>query len=177
MPTGFAGAVYDLLFEVGGEFGLRDAGTTAMNCLRIEKGYRAWGHDLTPETTPLEAGLGFAAKVDLNTPFIGQDALRQQREAGLRKRLVTFTLDDREALAIGGEPILWNGGFVGQVSSAAFGHTIDRTVAMGLVQAGETRVDEMVATGGFEMEIAGERFAAAASFRAPYDPDGEQLRG
>ena len=83
----------------------------------------------------------------------------------------------REALAIGGEPILWNGGFVGLVSSAAFGHTIDRTVAIGLVQAGETRVDEMVATGGFEIEIAGERFAAAASFRAPYDPDGEQLRG
>lgn len=177
MPIGFAGAVYDLLFEAGAEFGLRDAGTTAMTCLRIEKGYRAWGHDLTPETTPLEAGLGFAAKIDLNTAFIGQDALRRQRDEGLSKRLVTFTLSEREALAIGGEPILWNGGFVGQVSSAAFGHTVDRTVAIGLVQAGETTVDDMVRAGGFEIEIAGDRIAAAASFQAPYDPRGEKLRG
>jgi len=176
MPTGFAVAVYDMLFKVGGEFGLRNAGTTAMTCLRIEKGYRAWGHDLTPETTPLEAGLGFAAKIDLSTPFIGQDALRRQREEGLRKQLVTFTLDDREALAIGGEPILWNGGFVGQLSSAAFGHTVDRTVAIGLVQASETKVDDMVAAGGFEIEIASERFATAASFQAPYDPGSERLR-
>lgn len=177
MPTGFAVAVYDMLFKAGGEFGLRNAGTTAMTCLRLEKGYRAWGHDLTPETTPLEAGLGFAAKIDLSTPFIGQGALRRQREEGLRRRLVTFTLDDREALAIGGEPILWNGDFVGQLSSAAFGHTVDRTVAIGLVQAGETNVDDMVAAGGFEIEIASERFATGASFQAPYDPGGERLRG
>ncbi|MDD9926776.1 MAG: FAD-dependent oxidoreductase, partial [Rhodospirillaceae bacterium] len=126
---------------------------------------------------PLEAGLGFAAKIDLNTAFIGQDALRRQRDEGLSKRLVTFTLSEREALAIGGEPILWNGGFVGQVSSAAFGHTVDRTVAIGLVQAGETTVDDMVRAGGFEIEIAGDRIAADASFQAPYDPRGEKLRG
>jgi len=175
MPISFAGAVYDMLFEVGGDFGLRDAGTTAMTCLRLEKGYRAWGHDLTPETTPLEAGLGFAAKIDLDTPFIGQEALRRQREEGLRKRLVIFTVVEKEALAIGGEPILWNGAFVGQVSSAAFGHTVDRTVAIGLVQAGEKSVDDMVSAGGFEVEIASRRFAATASFRPVYDPGGEKL--
>ena len=154
---------------------MRDAGTTAMTCLRLEKGYRAWGHDLTPETTPLEAGLGFAAKIDLDTPFIGQEALRRQREVGQRKRLVIFTVVEKEALAIGGEPILWNGAFVGQVSSAAFGHTVGRTVAIGLVQAGEKSVDDMVSAGGFEVEIASRRFAATASFRPVYDPDGEKL--
>ena len=177
MPIEFATSVYDLLFEAGEEFGLRDAGMIAMTGLRLEKAYRAWGHDLTPETTPLEAGLGFAAKIDLETPFIGQDALKRQRDDGLRKRLVIFTLDDGEALAIGGEPIVWNGAFVGQVSSAGYGHTMGRTVALGLVTSGGTSVDDMVAAGGFEIEIACERYAATAGFRAPYDPTGEKLRG
>jgi len=177
MPIEFATGVYDLLFEAGEEFGLRDAGMIAMTGLRLEKAYRAWGHDLTPETTPLEAGLGFAAKIDLETPFIGQDALKRQRDEGLHKRLVIFTLDDGEALAIGGEPIVWKGSFVGQVSSAGYGHAVGRTVALGLVTSGETSVDDMVAAGGFEIEIACERYAASAGFRAPYDPRGEKLRG
>lgn len=177
MPAECAVGVYDLLFEAGAAFGLRDAGSIAMTGLRLEKAYRAWGHELTPETTPLEAGLGFAAKIGLETPFIGQDALRRQREEGLRKRLVTFTLDDGEALAIGGEPIVWNGAFVGQLSSAGFGHTVGRTIALGLVSAGEAPVDEMVAAGGFEIEIACERFTAKAGFTPPYDPDGKKLRG
>ncbi len=177
VPTEFAPGVYDLLCDVGSRFDLRDAGTTAMTGLRLEKGYRAWGHELTPETTPLEAGLRFAAKIDKGTAFIGQAALRQQREDGVRKRVVGFTLDDPAALAIGGEPIVWDGRFVGQVSSAAFGHTVGRTVALGTVMAVGTSVDDMVAAGGFEIEIASERFAATANFRAPYDPSGDRLRG
>ena len=177
MPTEFAAGVYDLLFEAGEDFGLRDAGMIAMTGLRLEKAYRAWGHDLTPETTPLEAGLGFAAKIDHNTPFIGQDALKRQRDEGLGKRLVIFTLDDSEALPIGGEPIVWNGAFVGQVTSAGYGHTLGRGVAIGRVTANGTNVEDMVAAGGFEIEIACERFAASAGFRAPFDPSGERLRG
>jgi 4-methylaminobutanoate oxidase (formaldehyde-forming) len=175
MPTEFAAGVYDLLFEAG--FGLRDAGTIAMTGLRLEKGYRAWGHDLTPETTPLEAGLGFAAKIDSDKPFIGQEALRRQRDDGLGKRLVTFILDDPDVLAIGGEPIVWNGKFVGQVSSAAYGHTVGRSVALGPVTAADDAVEDMVNAGGFEIEMAAKRFAATASFRAPYDPEGGRLRG
>ena len=169
----------DLSAELSGtekDFGLRHAGTIAMTGLRLEKAYRAWGHELTPETTPLEAGLGFAAKIDSETPFIGQDALKRQRDDGLRRRIVVFTLDDPQALAIGSEPIVWGGRYVGQVSSAAFGHTVGRSVALGMVSAGDESVDEMVATGGFEIEIAAVRFAASASFRAPYDPTGERLR-
>jgi glycine cleavage system aminomethyltransferase T/glycine/D-amino acid oxidase-like deaminating enzyme len=172
-----ATAIFQSLSRVGGNFGLRHAGTIAMTGLRLEKAYRAWGHELTPETTPLEAGLGFAAKIDSDTPFIGQDALKRQRDEGLRKRIVVFTLDDPDVLAIGGEPVVWNGRFVGQVSSAAYGHTIGRTVALGLVTANGANVDDMVAAGGFEIEIASDRFAATASFRAPYDPSGERIRG
>ena len=177
MPIEYAAGIYDLLFEAGAAFGLRDAGMIATTGLRLEKGYRAWGHDLTPETTPLEAGLGFAAKIDTDTPFIGQEALQRQREEGSGKRLVIFTLDDPEALAIGGEPIVWGDGFVGQVTSAGFGHTLGRTVALGLVTANETCVEDMVAASGFEIEIACERYAASAGFRAPYDPAGVRLRG
>ncbi len=170
----------DLSWTQSGEeidFGLRHAGTIAMTGLRLEKAYRAWGHELTPEVTPLEAGLGFAVKIDAETPFIGQDALKRQRDDGLRRRLVVLTLDDPQALAIGGEPIVWDGQYVGQVSSAAYGHTVGRTVALGMVTAGAVNVDDMVTAGGFEIEIASERFATTASFRAPYDPKGDRLRG
>lgn len=177
VPTRFAHGEYVHISREGAAFGLRDAGTIAMTGLRLEKAYRAWGHELTPETTPLEAGLGFAAKIDSETPFIGQDALKRQRDEGLHKRLVVFTLDDSRALAIGGEPIVWGGKYVGQLSSAAYGHTVGRTVGLGMVSAEDASVDDMVAAGGFEIEIAAERFAATASFGAPFDPKGLHLRG
>lgn len=175
IPMDAAPRVYDLLCEAGAVYGLRDAGSIAMTGLRLEKGYRAWGHDLTPDITPLEAGLGFAAKIDSDTPFTGQEALKRQRDEGLRQRLLVFTLDN--GTAFGGEPILWDGGFVGQISSAAWGYTAGSTVALGTVAAGGGGIEAMVAADGFEVEIASERFPATAGFKAPYDPEGTRVRG
>ncbi len=101
--------LYEALWSVGGELGLRDAGYYTIDALRIEAGRRAWGAELSPDETPWEAGLGYAVKMDKPAHFIGRDALAKQQAAGVRKRLVMFTFDDPAAFPWGGEPILMNG--------------------------------------------------------------------
>ena len=176
MPREVAVSVYDALMEAGADLGLADAGTYALTSLRVEKAYRAWGHDLTPDITPLEAGLGFAVKLDKQIPFIGRDALLRQREEGPAQHFAVLTLDDRGALPHGDEPILHDGRVVGQATSCAFGHTLGRSIALGYVAPNGASIETMIAAGGFELEIAGKRLPAAASLRAPYDPQGARLR-
>nr|ABZ09414.1 putative glycine cleavage T-protein (aminomethyl transferase) [uncultured marine microorganism HF4000_APKG8C21] len=175
IPTEFATAVYDAIIDRGAGLGLRHAGVHAMESLRSEKAYRAWGHDLTDQDTPLEAGLGFAVALDKETPFIGRDALLRQREAGLNRRLVIFTLDDPEPLLLGDEPIYRDGVLVGRITSGAFGHTLGRSVGMGYVAA-EGVDTEFIRGGTYEIEIATERFPASPSLRPPYDPRSLRVR-
>jgi sarcosine dehydrogenase len=176
VPVEFATGVYDALHAAGGDLGLTDAGYYAIESLRVEKAYRAWGRELTTDDTPLEAGLGFAVRFDKAAPFIGRDALLAQRATPLGKRLVSFVLDDPEALPWGDEPIWWEGAIVGSTTSAAYGHTLGRAVAMGYVRR-EGGVDAAyLATARFEIEIAGDRFAARGGLRAPYDPDGRRIK-
>jgi 4-methylaminobutanoate oxidase (formaldehyde-forming) len=176
VPVEFAAGVYDALHGAGGNLGLTDAGYYAIESLRVEKAYRAWGRELTTDDTPLEAGLGFAVRFDKAAPFIGRDALLAQRATPLGKRLVSFVLDDREALPWGDEPIWCEGAIVGSTTSAAYGHTLGRAVAMGYVRR-EAGVDAAyLATARFEIEIAGGRFAARGGLRAPYDPDGRRIK-
>lgn len=176
-PTEFARNVYDALHEAGADLGLLDAGYHALNSLRIEKGYRAWGAELSPDETPFEAGLGFAVKLDKGD-FVGREALLAKKSEGPpRKRLLQFKAENPDAFLHGGEPIVWRGRYVGQVTSAAFGHTIGRPVAMGYVRAVEdATVADMVEAGGFEAEMALQRCPLTASFSAFYDPKGERLR-
>jgi 4-methylaminobutanoate oxidase (formaldehyde-forming) len=176
VPMELAAGVYDALWEVGGEMGLRDAGYYAIDSLRMEKAYRAWGRELTTEDTPLEAGLSFAVRWDKPVAFIGRDALLSQRGARLTKRLVAFVLDDPAALPLGDEPIWCEGRLVGSVTSAAFGHTLGRAVAMGWVRRPEGVDAAFVAGAAFEIEIAGDRFRARGSLRAPYDPDALRVK-
>jgi 4-methylaminobutanoate oxidase (formaldehyde-forming) len=105
IPTEFALHVFDTLMAAGEAVGIRPVGMHAMNSLRIEKAYRHWGHDITDEDTPLEAGLGFAVAFDKAGGFIGRDALLRQREAGVKKRLVQFLLQDSQPLLYHNEPI------------------------------------------------------------------------
>ncbi|MDH3593676.1 MAG: FAD-dependent oxidoreductase, partial [Rhodospirillales bacterium] len=136
-----------------------------------------WGHDVGPEDTPLEAGLGFAVRFAKAEPFIGREALSAQRDRGVERRLVVLTLEDPEALPLGDEPILHERRIVGQVTSAAFGHSLGRAVALGYVRLPErAAVEDMIAAGGFELDIAGRRFDASASLEAPWDPEGRRLR-
>ena len=177
IPADFAGHVYDTLTAAGPACGLRHAGYHALDSLRMEKGYRSWGHDISGGDTPLEAGLGFAVAWDKPGGFVGREALLRQREAGVRRRLVQFALRDPGAFAYHDEPVYRGGALAGRVSSAAYGHTLGRTVALGYVTAPSPGTEPAWYTAGdYEIEIAGERIPADASLRPLYDPASRRPR-
>lgn len=178
VPTEFAVAVYEALAAAGGDLGLRDAGYYALESLRLEKGYRAWGREISPDVTPWEAGLGFAVKLDKAAPFIGREALAAAKAKPPARRIVSFALDDPEPIAWGGELVVRDGRPAGEVTSAAYGHTLGRTVCLAMVHAGGAAADAAwLASGTWQIDIAGKRYAATVHTRAPYDPAGERVRG
>ncbi len=177
IPTEFTVGVYDEIITAGKAFDLRHAGYHALNSLRIEKAYRHWSHDITDEDTPLEAGLGFAVKMDKVGGFIGRDALLKQKEKGLKRRLVQFKLADPEPLLYHNEPIWQDDEIVGYIASGAYGHTLGGCIGLGYVNsANGSDPRERIASGGFEIEVAGMRASAEASLRPMYDPDNERIR-
>ena len=176
VPTEFARGVFDVLVAEGEDFGLKPVGMHAMDSLRIEKAYRHWGHDITGADTPLEAGLGFALRFDKNQPFIGRDALLAQKETGVKKRLVQFALEDPEPLLYHNEPVLRDGEIVGYLTSGNYGHHLGRAVGLGYVGHPDGVDADFVNSGSYEIEVAGERFAARASLRPLYDPKAERVK-
>lgn len=175
VPVEFAVGVCDELMAHGRDVGLAPVGFHAVNSLRMEKGYRHWGHDISDEDTPLEAGLGFAVAYGKNAGFIGRDAVLRQRDTGVGKRLVLFALEDPEPLLHHFEPIRRDGEIVGYLTSGMFGHTVGAAVGMGYVgrEAGVTR--EWIEAGSYEIEVAGERFPARASLTPFHDPRRERI--
>jgi 4-methylaminobutanoate oxidase (formaldehyde-forming) len=171
-----AGRVYEAIVAAGASLGLRDAGYHALDSLRIEKGYRHWGHDVSTDDTPLEAGLGFAVAFDKGCDFIGRDALLGQRERGVDRRLVGFCLEDPEPLLMHDEPIWRDGRMVGQVSSGSYGHTLNCAVALGYIEWNPADGAPSLHASRFEIEVACQRFAARASLRPFYDPAGARTR-
>ena len=176
IPTEFTAGVYDEIITAGEAFGLAHAGYHALNSLRIEKAYRHWSHDVTDEDTPLEAGLGFAVKMDKAGGFIGREALLKQKKKGLTRRLVQFKLTDPEPLLYHNEPI-WHGDeIVGYIASGAYGHTIGGCIGLGYVNSRDGNdPKDQIESGGFEIEVAGVRVPAEASLRPMYDPDRTRL--
>ncbi|MFQ5983717.1 MAG: FAD-dependent oxidoreductase, partial [Woeseiaceae bacterium] len=176
IPTEFALSVYDAIVSEGDTFGLKHTGMHAMNSLRIEKGYRHWGHDITDEDTPLEAGLGFAVAFDKEGGFIGREALLRQKETGLKRRLALFALEDPEQLLYHDEPIWRDGELVGRTTSGMFGHTRGCAIGLGYVANKDGVTAEFIESGSYEIEIACERIPARASLRPFYDPKSERVR-
>ena len=172
IPSESAIPVFDALRKAGGDLGLKLAGIEALSSLRIEKGYFAWGHEIGPDDTPLQAGLEFAVKFNKPHSFIGKEALLQQKKEGISRRLAMLTVTDSEAFPHGGEPIWWNNKLVGRTTSGTFGHTLGCAVMMGYISCVETKLDTMLNTENFEVEIACRRFPADVSLDAPYDPKG-----
>jgi glycine cleavage system T protein len=173
VPTEFTQGVYDILTASGAACGLMHAGYHALNSLRIEKGYRHFGHDLTDEDTPYEAGLGFAVKLDKPGGFIGADALRRQRAQGLSKRLLQFKLQSPEPLLYHNEPI-WHGAeIVGFIRSGMYAHTLGAAVGLGYVQTPGAAAPPL---DGYDIEVAGVRYPAVASLQPLYDPKNERIR-
>jgi 4-methylaminobutanoate oxidase (formaldehyde-forming) len=125
-PSEFGARLWDELWEAGRDHGLVAAGYRAIDSLRLEKGYRVWGADITPEDTPFEAGLGFAVKLDKGE-FIGRQALAAAPEPA--RRLRCLTLDDPRAVALGSEPVRVGAALVGRVTSGGYGYTIGSSIA------------------------------------------------
>jgi sarcosine dehydrogenase len=178
VPVEFAVTAFEALHHAGHEFGLRDMGYYAIEGLRIEKGYRAWGRELTPDDTPWQAGLGWAVKLD-KPDFIGRKALLEAKGKPLTRRLVSVVLEDCEPLLWGGEALLRDGRPVGDLSSAAYGHTVGAAVGLGYVKRedGQAIDAAWLEQGRFEVDLAGVRLKAKLSLRCPYDPTGARIKG
>ncbi len=175
VPAGEATKVFVELQRVGAEFEIRNVGLHAVNSLRLEKGFRHWGHDIGSGDNLIQAGLSFAAKPDAGD-FIGRQAFVQQKAAGLPdRRLVQFKLDDPEPLLYHNEPIVMDGQIVGYLTSGMYGHSLGAAIGMGYVVVPGLNADRIKAA-DFEIEVARERFSARASLRALYDPSSSRMR-
>jgi glycine cleavage system aminomethyltransferase T/glycine/D-amino acid oxidase-like deaminating enzyme len=170
IPVDQTACAYDAIVAAGQKHGLANAGHYAINSLRMEKAYRAWGAELSPEDTPLEAGLSFAIDWAKHHEFLGQDALMQQQQAGVKKRLVLFALDDPQPVLWGSEPIYRDGKAVGYTTSGAYGHTLGRAIAMGYVSHTDPIDTAFIRDGRYELKINGQLFAAKPYLQSPHDP-------
>ena len=154
--------------------GLKLCGMHMMDCARIEKGFRHFGHDITAEDHVLEAGLGFAVKTDKDN-FLGRDAVLAKKESGLEHRLVQFKLTDPEPLLYHNEPVVRDGEIVGYLSSGGYGHHLGAALGMGYVPCDGESADQVLAS-TYEIEIAGTRVKADASLAPMYDPKAERMK-
>lgn len=177
VPVEFTVGVYEDLLQAGEEFGILNAGYYALEGLRLEKGFRAWGRELTPDITPLQAGLSFAVDFDKPCGFVGKDALLAAKADPdhLNKRIIQLVLKDAAPQLWGGEAVLCDGVEVGEVRSGGYGHTLGGAVALCEIHADEPVAVSYVSAGQFEIDIAGLRCSAKAYLRTPYDPKGEKI--
>lgn len=180
IPAEFAGHVMETLLAAGAEFNLTPAGMHSMNNARMEKGYRHWGHDMSDEETPLEAGLGFGVAWDKPGGFIGRGALAKQRETKvLSKRMVAVALadcGDTAPMMYHEEPVYRNGVIVGSTTSGAWGHRVGRSLALAYVKNDNGVSADWLASGTWEVELAWKKHAANVQFAPFYDPRGERIK-
>ena len=163
-------ALYELLSTAGRAHGLRLFGGRALNTMRIEKSFGNWAREYRPIYGPHEAGLGRFVDFDKGD-FVGRAAALEEKESGGALRLVTFSVDAAGADAVGDEPIWHEGRVVGWVTSGAYGHRVQRSLALGYIPAALASANE-----GFEIELIGERRAAKRESAAVLDPTGSRMR-
>jgi glycine cleavage system aminomethyltransferase T/glycine/D-amino acid oxidase-like deaminating enzyme len=178
VPAEFAVGVYADLMAAGADLGVVNAGYYAIESLRLEKAYRAFGRELTPDYNPVEAGLLFACKLAGDTGFLGRAAVEKARADGPRRRLVSVVADDPHAMMWGGELLLRDGVPAGQLTSAAWGATLQAAVGLAYLRdpAGGAVTAEFARSGRYQVNIGGELVGAAVHLRPPYDPAGARTR-
>ncbi|MGN6378560.1 MAG: aminomethyltransferase family protein, partial [Gaiellales bacterium] len=170
-PSEYGGRLWDLLWEAGREHGIAACGYRAIDALRLEKGYRVWGADITPEDTPDEAGLGFAVRPDKGE-FVGREALLEARNGNRpARRLACLVLDDPRSVTLGSEPVRAGGEVVGRVTTGGYGYAVQRSIAYAYLPAALAEVGSAV-----EVEVFGEWIAGAVAAEPLYDPKGERIR-
>ncbi|WP_319529870.1 FAD-dependent oxidoreductase [uncultured Cohaesibacter sp.] len=174
ISSDMAAHVFEVLHAAGKSIDAKLCGMHMMDCLRLEKGFRHFGHDITCEDHILEAGLGFAVARDKND-YIGRDAVLRKRETGLERRMVQFRLKDPAPLLYHAEPILRDGKVVGHLSSGAYGHTLGGAVGMGYVPCNGEAAEALLSS-TYEIEVAGRLFAAETSLKPFYDPTSARMK-
>jgi 4-methylaminobutanoate oxidase (formaldehyde-forming) len=177
VPIGATGDVFDALMAAGKPHGIRPVGYRALESLRLEKGYRAWGSDITPNDTPFEAGLGWAVKLGKDIDFLGRRALEEARGKLPAKRLAGFTVDDEEAVLLGRETILRNGEPVGYLTSGGHGYTIGKAIGYGYVRNAAAVTDAFLQSGEYQLVVAMQPVKATLTMQPPYDPTGKRVKG
>jgi len=169
-PMEYGLELWDTLWAAGQAHGIVAAGYRSIDSLRLEKGYRYWSADITPDDTPYEAGLGFAVKLGKGE-FIGREALARQKAEGLRRRLCCLTLADPLAIALGGEPVRADDRIVGRVTSGGFGYSVGLSIAYAYLPV------ELAAPGtAIAVEVFGDWIAGRVSAEPLWDPKGERVR-
>ncbi len=178
VPTEFAVGVYELLLEAGADLPLTQAGYYAINSLRLDKGYRAFGADLTPDHNPVEAGLRFTCKLGTGIDFVGRASVERAVAEGPRRRLVSFRLRDPEVMMWGGELVLRDGMAAGQVTSVAWSATLGACVGLAYVWRTDRGpvTPAFVAEGTYQVNVGGRLLAADVGPNAPFDPANERIR-
>ncbi len=177
VPAEQAMHVYEQVIAAGAGLGLRHTGLKALASLRMEKGYRDYGHDIDNTDSVLEAGLGFAVALDKPGGFIGREAVLAQKAAGpLTRRLVQVRLTDPEPLMHHAEVVHRDGVAVGYVRAASYGHTLGGAVGLAMIDADGPLTADWLAAGSWDIDVAGERFEAVTSLRPMYDPDNSRIR-
>jgi sarcosine dehydrogenase len=176
VPLSATGAVFDTLMTAGAGEGIRPLGYRAIESLRLEKGYRAWSADITPNDTPFEAGLGWAVKMKSGRDFIGRRALEALADKPLVKRLAGFTLADPKVVLVGRETILRNGKPVGYLTSGGYGYTLRQSIGYGYVRNPDGVSDDFLASGRYELVVASETYEARIGMKPFHDPDNRAVR-
>ena len=175
IPTPFVQGVFDELMEAGKEFNVKLCGLHAVDSLRMEKGYRHWSGDITPDDTPYEAGLGFAVNLNKDD-FIGKAALLKQKEEGIKRKLVIFTIDDPEPLIYHDEPIYCNGKIAGENTHGSYSHVTGHAIGMVYLSNEEGITDEWIMANKYEIEVEDKKYPVTIHLKAPYDPAGKSIK-
>ncbi len=179
VPAEFAVGVYEDLMAAGAGLGVVNAGYYAIESMRLEKAYRAYGRELSPDYNPVEAGLLFACKLKSGIPFLGREAVEKARAEGPRRRLVSLVLDDPDVTMWGGELVLRDGLTAGQVTSAAWGEALGSSVGLAYIRdaGGDVMTAELAWAGSYQVNVDGELCPARLYLRPPLDPAGERIKG
>jgi glycine cleavage system aminomethyltransferase T/glycine/D-amino acid oxidase-like deaminating enzyme len=179
VPAEFAVGAYEDLMDAGAGLGLVNAGYYAIESMRLEKAYRAFGRELTADYNPVEAGLTFACKLNTDISFLGREPVEKARADGPRRRLVSLVLPDPDVMIWGGELVLRNGIAVGQVTSGAWGETVAGCVGLAYIRHpdGDVLTRDMVRAGSYQVNVNGRLHPATIHLRPPYDPEGERVKG
>ena len=171
VPTEYGLGLWRALWEAGEPHGMVAAGYRAIDSMRLEKGYRVWGADITPDETPYEGGVGFAVKLDKDGGFIGREALVEAEEAGPRKRLVPILLEDPRSVSLGNEPVRIGGEIVGRVTTGGYGYTLEKSIAYAYVPPEHAEAGTEA-----EIEIFGEWITGEVASEPLFDPKMERIK-